>query len=782
MNFKNKKRLSGRNVGRFIDLKLRKKYPNGIDECEEAAILDIIKWMYDLRTHRFLMGDRTRYFYKIRNISLKSFASLYLPKYKKPGDDIPMALFEPHVIQRTQLSPKFEDAVDSTLWENLMAFELIIEMTSATTDGMMNVLADISRFDRETEKGVGIYDGNTKTHIATSFINTPDNKMITIGKKEKERASELLRSRSLNCEHFIYDILETIIEQPIGTFFNYNWFLQFGFNEALEVLENSSIDIHVTHASPNEVVHIYDTLGVNGVPQSDLMLLNSQFQAIFSDDIYAQFGKDIIYQLLNNYKRTSEPVYVNKAVDFYGNVKSELRENYGGRDLYYLNMLPLYFFNLKTGKFDYDRVPTLDDKYFDLLWGVDRKGKLTYIGKCFDYIYHLKNDTRKAEVIDEWRDIIFDLRYLASVMSDNANDFSKMKHSDNHSIARKIKDYFNKKYSDKHSLSRSNINKLYNFDHDGSSPITSIMLNVYAFIRRTSSITIDSADDIFNLVIKYYKKHYFDFLIDPQNTEDSLEDKLKNEWKNSNPKKSLPGIIDTLYDISGNLKSIGSDGILHIHYQFFKDVLSPKIQNDDIFKSAKSQQTVKKNLLRTLSEESINYEDYPLIMTKHGEVGICYDVNHDNYLNIGHSKMRKNGGLVHVETDNIDGLQYGFLMENKKANQIVEKSMDKDYVLWWVYTIRYNNHLYNSYLQELTSSDVNQYIKRMARDGGKFYYTHDIETKDVSDFEKKYLKFKNLEFLRNNLEKIVSFMRGVEWDESPQYDEIDYRLIESSVA
>ena len=120
-------------------------------------------------------------------------------------------------------------------------------------------------------------------------------------------------------------------------------------------------------------------------------------------------------------------------------------------------------------------------------------------------------------------------------------------------------------------------------NNDGSFPMTSILLNTYSFIKRTTNLNVIHGKTIFSLIPKYYTQNYCEFLSNPQMTKHLLEDNLQTTWLNKNPNKSLSSTLNVLYEISSEDKSIGSDGILHIHNQFYKKVLETKVSNDPIF-------------------------------------------------------------------------------------------------------------------------------------------------------------------------------------------------------
>ena len=129
-------------------------------------------------------------------------------------------------------------------------------------------------------------------------------------------------------------------------------------------------------------------------------------------------------------------------------------------------------------------------------------------------------------------------------------------------------------------------------------------------------------------------------------------------------------------------------------------------------------------------------------------------------------------GFVYVlksDDDNqIDELR--FLAENVEANQYKEKKVQKDYHLWWDKQIRYNNYLVSETMKLSQGEFFNE--KTIEMDLAKNYYTHNIE--DFDGEEKKYLEFKNAQYLQNNLQKIVGFMDGIEWNRFKDYQNIDY--------
>ena len=466
---------------------------------------------------------------------------------------------------------------------------------------------------------------------------------------------------------------------------------------------------------------------------------------------------------------------------FYNKVfKENQGTGYDSKDRYFLEMLPLYFFDLEIGKFDYDRVPSFDNKFGELLWGVGKKKKFGHIKNCFEYIHSLKGDERN-EVITEWRNLILELHQLWTYLGEEVDKYESISTSSG-TLAKEIKsklvgDYnLGKKES---PLGKTNISKLYDMNNDGSFPMTSILLNTYSFIKRTTNLNVIHGKTIFSLIPKYYTENYCEFLSNPQMTKHLLEDKLQNTWLDKNPNKSLSSAVNALYEISGDGESIGSDGVLHIHNQFYKRVLETKVSNDSIFKAMASEQKTKAVLLTNCDKVGINHVEHPIIMTTYGLVRNYGNVSDKEYLNIGHFIMKRDGGLVYVLKSDDDNQkdELRFLAENVDANQYKEKKVHKDYHLWWDKQIRYNNYLVSESMKLAKGEFFDE--KQIEGDGSQFYYTHNIE--DFDGEEQRYLQFKNAQYLQNNLKKIVGFMDGIEWNKLKDYQGIDYIIKEEEL-
>ena len=779
------KLLTQRNVSRIIDKMLYDEF--GFDYQSEddlervkfvATRLNKIQDEQDNLRGLVTETQRktsNRFYYQINGVSLESIGNNYEPKYFQPNEDISTKPYSPDLSQRGQESEKNDSIGDSTIWSPEHQISVLLMTGTQTTNGMIRILGNTINWDSEKGYTIGIYDTNTKTHILSSFWSNPTCELFEV----TDRIKNLIKGYQtglvgFNQSELLEPILEKILEQSNGTHLNRKWFEDNGFVDFLNNIRYTDVTIHMTKCNPSQTKLLYNTLATVQKDQSDLNLLSGDLNTYFGKELYVGLGMKIRNRLFNNFSGLSEPLYVMNT-SFYNTVYKENQgTGYDSKDKYFLEMLPLYFFDLEKKKFDYDRVPSFDDKFGVLLWGVGKKKKFGHIKDCFEYINSLKDEAR-TKVITEWRNLILDLHQIWTYLGEEVDKYEAISTSSG-TLAIKIKpklvnDYnLGKKDS---PLNKKNIAKLYDMNNDGSFPMTSILVNTYSFIKRTTNLNVIHGKTIFSLIPKYYTENYCEFLSNPQMTKHLLEDTLQTTWLDKNPNKSLSSTLNVLYEIAGDDNSIGSDGVLHIHNQFYKKVLETKVSNDSIFKAMASEQKTKATLLTNCDKVGINHIDNPIMMTTHGLVRNYGNVSDKEYLNIGHFIMKRNGGLVYVlksDDDNqIDELR--FLAENVEANQYKEKKVQKDYHLWWDKQIRYNNYLvWNVYL---STKDTEYYDeKQMEGDGSKFYYTHNIE--DFDGDEKRYLEFKNAQYLQNNLKLIVGFMDGIIWHKAKDYQTIDY--------
>lgn len=767
--------LTQRNVKRIIDRHIYNKFGLEIKQENEVELINLVsKLLNEIQTDQYFLGNKERFYYELTGISLKTIAENYECKHKEPNESMSTKLLSPDFSQRKQLSPKFLNVEDSSIWSPEHQINVLLNTGTHSTNGMIRGMCNTVHYTDETNGTIGIYDTNTKINILTIFLNNPDCNLFELTASVRKYL-ESLNTDGFNQLDIIKPIVDTILQQPNGTNLNRNWFETFGFIEFLDNVTYTDISLHFTKCKPIEVKHLYNTLATVMKSQSDMNLLSSDFSTFFQDDIYDGLGEAIRNKLLNSYNGLSEPLFVKKT-NFYHNVYKDFNLQYDSKDLYYLESLPLYFFDLKNKKFDYDRTPSFDDKIGVLLWGVGKQNKFNHIYESFNCIHSLKGTERYNTLISEWKTIILELHQLWTYFGDKVAGFEKISTSTYEYIAKKIKDTLISEYglSDTTSpLNKPNISKLYDLNHDGSSPMTTILLNTFSFIKRTSGLSMMHGEIIFDLIPKYYKSDYFDFLQNAHYTKTVLEDKLKDAWAGMYPTKSLPSTLNLLYEISGGEQSIGSDGIIHIHNQFYNKVLVSKIQNDPIFKAMASEQKTKGTFLKNCSKEEIDYESNPILMTTHGLVKNYGNASDNEYLNIGHFKMRKDGGLVYVLKSNddseLDNLK--FLPENVLANQRLEKNVQKNYELWWDKQIRYNNYLFRESYQKAKVTEFYD-EKCMEGDGNKFYYTHNIE--NFKEEERIYFEYKNAEYLQNNIKKIVKFMDGIDWHKLNDYENVNY--------
>ena len=787
------KPLTQRNVQRIIGRKLYEKFGfdyESKDDLERVKFVatELNKIQDEQDTLRGLVTEiqrnkySNRFYYQISGVSLESIGDNYEPKYFKPNEDISDKPYSPDLSQRPQDSEKNVRRIeDSTIWSPEHQISVLLMTGTQTTNGMIRILGNTINWDEEKGSTIGIYDTNTKTHILSSFWSNPTCELFEVTDKIRNLIKEYQKGLiGFNQPELLEPILEKILEQSNGTHLNRKWFEDNGFVDFINNIRYTDVTIHITKCNPSQTKLLYNTLATVQRDQSDLNLLSGDLNTYFGNELYDGLGKGIRNRLFNNFNGLSEPLFVMNT-SFYNKVfKENQGTGYDSKDRYFLEMLPLYFFDLEIGKFDYDRVPSFDNKFGELLWGVGKKKKFGHIKNCFEYIHSLKGDERN-EIITEWRNLILELHQLWTYLGEEVDKYESISTSSG-TLAKEIKsklvgDYnLGKKES---PLGKTNISKLYDMNNDGSFPMTSILLNTYSFIKRTTNLNVIHGKTIFSLIPKYYTENYCEFLSNPQMTKHLLEDKLQNTWLDKNPNKSLSSAVNALYEISGDGESIGSDGVLHIHNQFYKRVLETKVSNDSIFKAMASEQKTKAVLLTNCDKVGINHVEHPIIMTTYGLVRNYGNVSDKEYLNIGHFIMKRDGGLVYVLKSDDDNQkdELRFLAENVDANQYKEKKVHKDYHLWWDKQIRYNNYLVSESMKLAKGEFFDE--KQIEGDGSQFYYTHNIE--DFDGEEQRYLKFKNAQYLQNNLKKIVGFMDGIEWNKLKDYQGIDYIIKEEEL-
>ena len=764
-------RQNKRDFEHSIQEQIKKKFGRQTDEnevkiCEFVA--KEIQWIYTTTGQQ--------YFYEI-SLSAKSIAENYEPKFKKPGSTKSTKLFSPDNSQRTQNSPKIDNPSASSIWPQAFQLSLLINCGTETTDGLIRVLGNTIEYDYITRSTIGIYETNTKTHIISEFITNPDSKMFVITKAVKDEAKKLLDDDGLLNREIIKPVLEKIIDSQINEFFNKSFFKERGFDEFIELIENTTICVHLKSLTASQTKTVYKTLGTKQVTQSNLNFLWSAFSSHFMDEIFVPKLKtignkkeeDILKRLLNSELNRNEPLYATHN-QFYSGIHKNLENNYKQQDLFFMCYLPLYFYNIEQKKFifDYKTNLTDDKKLYSILWGYTKEAnQLDHIYKSIDSI-NTFSETKRKEIIDEWRTVIFDLHHIWSYLTDfevESNSAIKFKniHGSDGEIAKQIK-------KDIGSLSKPNIQKIYNFDHDGTCPITNLILNLYSYIRRTRNMSIVHAKTIIELIPKHYNTSYVTFLNNPNNTDNILEDSLISTWKEEYTGTSIPSALELLNTINGD--SIGSDGIIHIHNQFFNEVLINEIEKDPIFKSHAAGEKVKAEFLKILENNKIDYETNPIMLTTHGVVVNYGNPNDSEYINIGHFKERKDGGLVYVYDDSESNIvQFKFLCERRDVNQQKEKNVEKDHNKWWEKQIRYTNYKCEELLRLAFNLDNTFGLKMMSNDTNK-YYTHNIDS--YTGVEKAWKEYKNAEYLKENLKKIVESIKDVNWVESSDYELIDY--------
>jgi hypothetical protein len=780
--------LTQRNVQRIIDKNLYDKFGfnyESSDDLERVKFVatELNKIQDEQDNLRGLVTEAqrktsNRFYYQINGVSLESIGNNYEPKYFQPNEDISDKPYSPDLSQRGQDSEKNDSIEDSTIWSNEHQINVLLMTGTQTTNGMIRILGNTTNWNEKTGSTIGIYDTNTKTHILSSFLSNPTCELFEVTESIKKQIKRYQKGLiGFNQPELLEPILEKILEQSNGTHLNREWFEDNGFVDFLNNIRYTDVTIHITKCNPSQTKLLYNTLATVQKEQSDLNLLSGDLNTYFGKELYVGLGNGIRRRLFNNFKGLSEPLFVMNT-SFYNSVYKENQgTGYDSKDKYFLEMLPLYFFDLDCGKFDYDRVPSFNNKFGELLWGVGKKKKFGHIKDCFEYINSLKGDER-TKIITEWRNLILELHQLWTYIGEEVEKYELIS-TPSGILAKKIKPKLVNDYNlgiKESPLNKTNISKLYDMNNDGSFPMTSILLNTYSFIKRTTNLNVIHGKTIFSLIPKYYTENYCEFLSNPQMTKHLLENNLQTTWLDKNPNKSLSSALNVLYEISGEGESIGSDGILHIHNQFYKKVLETKVSNDPIFKAMASEQKTKAIFLTNCEKVGINHQENPILMTTHGLVRNYGNVSDKEYLNIGHFTMKKDGGLVYVlksDDDNeIDELR--FLPENVDANQYKEKKVPKDYHLWWDKQIRYNNYLVWKSYQAAKGDYYDE--KQIEGDGSKFYYTHNIEDSDGE--ERMYLEYKNSQYMQNNLRLVVGFMHGVDWNGLKNYQDIDYIIKE----
>jgi hypothetical protein len=768
-------RQNKRDFEHSIQEQIKKKFGRQTEEnevkiCEFVA--KEIQWIYTTTGQQ--------YFYEI-NLSAKSIAKNYEPKFKKPGSTKSTKLFSPDDSQRTQNSPKINNPSLSSIWSQPFQLSLLINCGTETTDGLIRVLGNTIKYDYTTYSTIGIYETNTKTHIISEFINNPDSKMFVINKAVKDEANKLLNDTGLLNKEIIAPVLEKIIDSQLNDKFNKSFFEKNGFTKFIELIEETTICVHLKSLTPSQTKSVYKTLGTKQVPQSNLNFLWSAFSSEFMDEIFVSklktyAGKkeeDILKRLLNAEINRNEPFYVADNNSFYPEIHNNLEDNYEQQDLFFMCYLPLYFYNIEHKKFIFDYKTTLlnDKKLYRILWGFSKGDgdNLDHIYKSIDSISSFSGIERK-EIIDEWRTIIFDLHQIWAYLTDfemESNTSIKFKNINgpDGNIAKQIKNI-----NTIQTLNKSNIQKIYKLNHDNTCPITNLILNLYSYIKRTRNMSVVHAKTIIELIPKHYNLSYVKFLNNPHNTDNILENKLIHTWKEENNGKSLPSTLELLNTIEG--KSIGSDGIIHIHNEFFNEVLINEIEKDPIFKSHAAGEKVKAEFLKILENNKIDYETNPIMLTTYGVVVNCGNPNDSEYINIGHFKERKDGGLVYVYDDSESNIvQFKFLCERRDVNQQKEKNVEKDHNKWWEKQIRYTNYKCEELLALAFNLDNAFGLKMMLNDTNK-YYTHNIDS--YNGVERYWKEYKNAHYLKENLKKIVESIKDVNWVESTDYESIEY--------
>jgi hypothetical protein len=691
---------------------------------------------------------------------------------------------KPHDSQRfnIQYLKSTHQKVFTTLWPVKWCLNLLINMASGQSDGLLKVLVDSSESD-ENGFGSGIFDTNSKMLILWMWLNGNTEPFKIDKSLKKYLKDELKPSLNTACKDDVHKIIDTIIETD-SDYFDIDFFERNGLGEVVEVIRNFRVSVWFRNfSSSSNVMSLYRTLASIGILQSPLHLMQSRFQTEFMRDVFKDSSIDYYSDLVEPSDGMLTPVFCDSTLnkkDFFKKQSEAIHKSNGyvAYDFYYHVLLPLYFVKSDDKNniyFDYESYHDLSkDKFkYHLLYKPDGDRTLNYVDDLFDKLKILKETDleRYNEFTQEWFQLIYDLNKVWRFLNKFGSKFTTLGNGASGELAKYLKDNF----SQFEPTQISNIQKIYHLGHDAGTPMKVILLNVFRYIKNKPKVKFNKHEDlIFEYYLSHYKTQFVEFLTQPKYSSEYLDGRYIKAWRelsDENKTKALPSIIEILYDIrGGGNESVGTDYVCYFHEQLFKNLISDKISNEERIKNIATNDTARGVAIRKLEEGNIPFKNgETLWQTKHGPLKVTVPQTDPAYGMVGHLELGSKGGDV-LHDKNIDKLYFFF--EPRITNCVFEIMDDKDYVLIWKNTMAIQNKGVHDSFNEFTS----KYLHKFSQFTTDFQDVFKYPSECTDEAEKLYFTYKHWELWRENLKYFVNnSLIGLEYDSTIMNpEEFDY--------
>jgi hypothetical protein len=684
-------------------------------------------------------------------------------------------LLKPHKTQRINgkyFTPS-QSEVDTTLWPTSWCLNLLLNMVSGQSDGLLKVLVDTSESD-DNSNGSGIFDTNSKILILSMWLNG-NTEPFKIDHTLKTYLRNLRKNLKTSCDAQVHEIIDTILNSS-SDYFDIGFFKRNGLQDVIDVIKNFRCAIWFRNFSDSScVMSLYRTLASVGVVQSPLHLLQSRFQSEFMRDVFSDTKANYNTKFVLENNNLKEPIFCNTNLiqkDFLYKRQQKINSSngYEAFDFYYHVLLALYFVEIdkktKCPTFNYKSYYKKDDKThkrkYHLLYKPDGKSTLRVIDSIFDELNSYKQNDLEgySEFVKEWYDVCINLNRLFRYANKHKTTFRKLGGASEGSLAKLLKD----NYADYNPSSTNSLQKLYNFGIDGSAPFLTILLNIYRYIQNTPKVHFNKHEDlIMKLYIKNYISSFEDFITNESYSNNYLFSTDITRWResdNTNINKPLPSILTVLSDLKSEF---GTDYFCFFQEQLFKNIISDNISKNDRIKNIATNTKVRDVVYDSLEKLEIPYENEETIwITAYGPVKVSVPQTDDEYAMMGHMlESSKGGDILHdVSTNKICAL-----IERRDANCEFEKYKTKNYENHWkcVMCIQNKNFnaAWNAMIEYPAAMQKYQYFE------SKYDKTELTPLDKCNDhLEKLYLDFKWCEYYRNNLKKFVNnTLIGLEYDD-----------------
>jgi hypothetical protein len=759
--------------------KTLKMYETG--ESQET----IFDWIIELLRKEENIDNNCEY----QQFSVQFMVDNYYPLFTSPQTIISpeqQKRLKPHGSQRFNLQylkPPHQQ-IFTTLWPVKWCLNLLLNMASGQSDGLLKVLVDTSE-SNENGLGSGIFDTNSKMLILWMWLNGNTEPFKIDSSLKKYLREELKPSLNTACKKDVHTIIDTILKTD-SDYFDIDFFKRNGLGEVVEVIKNFRVSVWFRNfSSSSNVMSLYRTLASVGVMQSPLHLMQSRFQSEFMRDVFKDDALNYYSDLVEPKDGILTPVFCDSTLNknsFFKQQSDSIHKSNGyvAYDFYYHTLLPLYFVKYDdrgNPYFDYESYHDLSkDKFkYHLLFKPDGDRTLNHIDDLFDKLNILKQNNlqRYNQFTQEWLQVIYDLNKVWRFLNKFGSKFTTLGNAASGKLAKYLKDNF-PKYE---PTGVSNIQKIYNLGHDGDSPMKVILLNVFRYIKNKPKIKFNKHED---LIFEYYTSHYttqfVEFFTQPKYSSEYLDSKYIKAWRDlsdENKTKALPSIIEILYDIrGGGNESVGTDYVCYFHEQLFKNLISDKISNEERVKNIATNDKVKEVALRKLEEGNIPFKNNETIwMTKYGPLKVTVPQTDDAFGMVGHLELDSKGGDV-LHDKNMDKLYFFF--EPRNSNCKFERMDVKDYELVWKNTMA----IQNKGLQDSLNEFIGKYLPKFVQFSSDYQNIFKDPTECTDEAEKLYFTYKQWELWRDNLKYFVNnSLIGIQYDSTIMNpDEVNYIL------